>query len=196
MENKKIINDIDENIKESKCFDFDFEIGEKLTNTNLEAIEKTTQPPSRYTEASLIKTLDKLGIGRPSTYATIVTTLLDEKRNYCKIDNKKICPTDLALKLINFLDKNFPDIVDYKYTANLESSLDKIATGKDNRVHFLTDFYSDLEKEISKVTPNVEAKKCPECGGNLIIRKSRYGMFLGCSNYPKCNHIEKINSKN
>lgn len=173
-----------------------FDIDEKLTNTNLEAIEKTTQPPSRYTEASLIKTLDKLGIGRPSTYATIVTTLLDEKRNYCKIDNKKICPTDLALKLINFLDKSFPDIVDYKYTANLESSLDKIATGKDNRVHFLTDFYSDLEKEISKVTPNVEAKKCPECGGNLIVRKSRYGMFLGCSNYPKCNHIEKINSKN
>lgn len=173
-----------------------FDIGEKLKDTDLVVIEKTTQPPSRYTEASLIKTLDKLGIGRPSTYATIVTTLLDEKRNYCKIDNKKICPTDLALKLINFLDKSFPDIVDYKYTANLETSLDEIAKGKDTRVKFLTNFYSDLEKEINKVTPNIEAKKCPDCGGNLIIRKGRYGLFLGCSNYPKCNHIEKIVLKN
>lgn len=172
-----------------------FAVGEKLKDADLVAIEKTTQPPARYTEASLIKTLDKLGIGRPSTYATIVTTLLDEKRNYCKIDNKKICPTDLALKLINFLDKSFPDIVDYKYTANLETSLDEIAKGKDTRVKFLTNFYSSLEKEINKVTPNIEVKKCPACGGNLVVRRGRYGLFLGCSNYPKCNHVEKINNK-
>ena len=172
-----------------------FSIKEKLKNTTLNNIEKTTQPPTRYNESSLIKTLDKLGIGRPSTYATIITTLLDEKRNYCKIDNKKIVPTDVALKLINFLDKNFPDIVNSNYTANLEKSLDEIAEGNNTRVNFLKGFYKELEKEINKISPNTENKKCPECGGNLIVRKGRYGLFLGCSNYPKCTHIEKLNKK-
>lgn len=172
-----------------------FAIGEVLEDTKLESIEKTTQPPSRYNEASLIKTLDKLGIGRPSTYATIVTTLLDPSRNYCVIDNKKMVPTDLAMNLVNFLDKNFSELVDSSYTANLEKSLDKISEGKLDRVSFLKMFYKNLEEDIEKVSPTIEQKICPECGSKLVVRKSRYGMFLGCSSYPTCRHMEKLEHK-
>lgn len=195
MKNQKISNNADETIEESGCFDFDFVIGEVLKSTKLESVEKTTQPPSRFNEASLIKTLDKLGIGRPSTYATIVTTLLDPTRNYCVMDNKKIVPTELAVKLINFLDKHFSELVNSDYTANLEKSLDKIAEGKLDRITFLKIFYKNLEEDIDKVSPIIPEKICPECGSKLVVRKGRYGMFLGCSNYPKCNHIEKLETK-
>ena len=171
-----------------------FAKGEELQNTSLQSIEKATTPPSRYTEASLIKTLDKLGIGRPSTYATIVGILLDDKRGYCKVDNKKLVPTNLAMNLVGFLDKNFPDIVDSSYTANLERSLDEIAEDKMTKKKFLTEFYSDLKNEISKVQPD-EDKICPECGHKLVLRKGRYGLFYGCSNYPSCKHIENIKKK-
>ena len=172
-----------------------FKVGEILKDTKLESIEKTTQPPSRFNEASLIKTLDKLGIGRPSTYATIVTTLLDPTRNYCVVDNKKMVPTDLAMRLINFLDKHFSELVDSDYTANLEKSLDKISEGKLDRISFLKMFYKNLQEDIDKVSPSIPEKICPECGSKLVVRKSRYGMFLGCSNYPKCNHMEKLENK-
>lgn len=169
-----------------------FAIGEELQKAYLERAEKETQPPARYTEASLIKTLDKLGIGRPSTYATIISTILDEKRGYCKIDNKKLVPMVLATNLINFLDKNFGELVDSNYTANLEKSLDKIADGKEHRVTFLKSFYKNLDEDIHKIMPDTPDKICPECGSKLVIRRGRYGMFLGCSNYPKCKHIEKL----
>lgn len=172
-----------------------FEVGERLNKTALETIEKETQPPARYTEATLIKTLDKLGIGRPSTYATIISTILDEKRGYCKIDNKKLVPTVLAQNLINFLDKNFGELVDSGYTAELEKSLDKISEGKLHRVPFLKTFYTNLNEDIKKISPDVEDKICPECGHKLIIRRGKYGPFLGCSNYPNCKHIEKLPQK-
>lgn len=172
-----------------------FKVGENLNKPNLETVEKETQPPARYTEATLIKTLDKLGIGRPSTYATIISTILDEKRGYCKVDNKKLVPTVLAMNLINFLDKNFGELVDSGYTAELEKSLDKIADGKLHRVPFLKSFYGSLTEDIKKVAPDTEDKICPECGSRLVVRRGRYGPFLGCSNYPKCKHIEKIQRK-
>ena len=172
-----------------------FNINEKLENTSLEPIQKSTQPPSRYNEASFIKTLDKLGIGRPSTYATIVTTLLDPKRNYCSLDNKKLVPTDLAMKLTDFLNKNFSDIVNADYTANLEKSLDIISEGKLKKIDFLNVFYNNLESKINKIVPQEEEKICPECGSKLVVKHGKYGFFLGCSNYPKCHHIEKINKK-
>ena len=168
---------------------------EILQDTKLEAVEKTTQPPSRYTEATLIKTLDKLGIGRPSTYATIITTLLDPSRNYCSLESKKIKPSDLAIKLIDFLESNFKELVNSDYTANLEKSLDKISEGKLDRISFLKLFYKNLCEDINKISPHIPEKICPECGGKLVVRKGRYGMFLGCANYPKCNHIEKLDNK-
>jgi len=168
-----------------------FKVGEKLLKTQLEALEKSTQPPLRYTEASLIKTLDKLGIGRPSTYGTIISTLLDTKRGYCTVEGKKLTPTVLGITLVDFLDKNFSEIVNSSYSANLEKSLDKIAAGDLKDVDFLKDFYSKLDKDINKIMPSTN-KVCPECGSPLVVRKSKYGTFLGCSNYPKCRHVERL----
>ena len=172
-----------------------FKKKEKLEKTKLDIDEKSTQPPTRYNEATLIKTLDKLGIGRPSTYATIVGILLDTKRGYCKIEDKRLVPTPIAFKLTEFLEKNFNEIVDSSYSANLEKDLDKISSGKMKRVKFLTDFYKSIDDEVKKISPDKITKRCPECGSELIYRKGRYGLFIGCSNYPACKHIEKIPKK-
>ena len=173
-----------------------FEIKEYLQYTSLERVEKETQPPARYTEASLIKTLDKLGIGRPSTYATIISTLLDEKRNYCKIEDKKMKATDLAINLINFLDKYFNEIVDSGYTASLEKSLDKISNGKIKSNTFLSTFYKELDDDINKEEEtNGISKKCPNCGSTLTIKRGRFGAFLACPRYPECKYTEKLEKK-
>lgn len=173
-----------------------FKEKEELKNTSLERVEKETQPPTRYTEASLIKSLDKLGIGRPSTYATIISTLLDEKRNYCKIEDKKMKATDLAIKLVDFLDKYFTEIVNSNYTANLEKELDKISGGKAKDIDFLTDFYKKLDEDINKEEGgNQIVKKCPNCGTALVIKRSRFGAFLACPNYPKCKYTERLEKK-
>ncbi len=170
-----------------------FETKEYLQDTSLERVEKETQPPARYTEASLIKTLDKLGIGRPSTYATIISTLLDEKRNYCKVEDKKMKATDLAINLINFLDKYFNEIVDSNYTANLEKELDKISDGKAKDIDFLTIFYKKLDCDINKEeSTNQIVKKCPNCGAILVVKRGRFGAFLACPRYPECKYTEKL----
>ena len=170
-----------------------FKEKEELKYTSLERVEKETQPPARYTEASLIKTLDKLGIGRPSTYTTIISTLLDEKRNYCKVEDKKMEATDLAIKLVDFLDKYFTEIVNSNYTANLEKELDKISDGKAKDIDFLTSFYKKLDCDINKEeSTNQIVKKCPNCGAILVVKRGRFGAFLACPNYPKCKHTEKI----
>lgn len=173
-----------------------FKTKEELKNTTLERIEKETQPPARYTEASLIKTLDRLGIGRPSTYATIISTLLDEKRNYCKIEDKKMKATDLAISLIDFLDKHFNEIVDSGYTASLEKSLDKISNGKIKSNAFLSTFYKELDDDINKEEgANGLNKTCPNCGSLLVIKRGRFGPFLACPRYPECKYTEKIKEK-
>ena len=167
-----------------------FKQGEKLKDCALRDEKKSTTPPKRYTEASFIAQLDKLGIGRPSTYATIVGIVLDKDRGYCQTEKKELVPTERGEKLISFLEKNFKDIVDYGYTAELEKSLDEISDSKLKDLAFMKKFYSELEGEIKKVVP--ETKKCPECGSDLVLRKGKYGKFWGCSNYPKCKHIENI----
>lgn len=173
-----------------------FKTKEELKNTSLERIEKETQPPARYTESSLIKKLDALGIGRPSTYATIISTLLDEKRNYCKIEDKKMKATDLAISLIDFLDKYFNEIVDSGYTASLEKSLDKISNGKIKSNAFLSTFYKELDDDINKEEgANGLNKKCPNCGSTLVIKRGRFGPFLACPRYPECKYTEKIKEK-
>ena len=155
--------------------------------------EMQTTAPCRYTEATLIKELEEKNIGRPSTYASIISTLLDEKRNYCKIEDKKMHTTDLAIKLVDFLDKNFNEIVDANYTSNLEKSLDKIAEGKMKDIDFLKSFYQNLEEDINKEeSTNKVTKKCPNCGATLVVRRGRYGSFLACPNYPNCKYTQKI----
>ena len=173
-----------------------FEIGEKIDKSNkviLEIAEKTTTPPARYKEATFVKELESRGIGRPSTFASIVETILSDSRGYCKVENKCIVPTPLGMKLSEFLDESFGDIININYTAEMEKDLDLISEGKLNQITFLNSLYKKLEEAAQKVRPTgiTTDKVCPECGAKLVLRTGKYGKFLGCSNYPNCKHIEK-----
>ena len=174
-----------------------FKKGSIVHATSLEPIEKQTNPPKRFKEASFIKELESTGIGRPSTFATIVSTILDDSRGYCTITDKYLVPTEKGMKLIDFLDNSFPELINITYTSQMEKSLDLIAKGKLKENQFLASFYTKLEKSVSKVgpianTPKITDKICPECGKPLVIRYGKYGEFLGCSGFPKCKHVEKL----
>lgn len=172
-----------------------FKKNEKLKDTKLSSVEKQTKPPARYTEATFIKELEKQGIGRPSTYATIVSTILDESRGYCEVKEKCLVPTEKGITLSHFLDEHFPDIINLHYTAELEKDLDLIANGKLNSLDFLKDFYSRLETAIGHASKAKEDEErvCPECGAKMVVRfnKATKQKFYGCSNYPNCRHAEK-----
>jgi len=165
----------------------------------IEAKQNFTEPPARYSEASLIKELEKRGIGRPSTYAPTITIL--QTRNYIEIEKKRIIPTEIAFTVIELLEKYFDEIVDSNFTSNMEEKLDLIAEGKENWQKVLKDFYEPFMKKIEngkkeipsqkKVTPIGE--KCPDCDdGELVIRKGRYGEFISCSNFPKCKYSRNM----
>ena len=186
-------DDKDQAVKET------FKKGEKLKNCSLEDQKKQTQPPSRYTEATLVKKLQADGIGRPSTYATIINTVLDPTRGYARLENRKIVPTDLGMQLSSFLDKAFSNVISLTYTSELEEELDKIASGKLTKHDFMEAFYESLEGAIGKSQgaaigkPDLPEQKCPLCGAPMTIRRSRYGkLFYGCSNYPKCHGIVSV----
>ena len=155
-----------------------------------------TSPPSRYTEAKLIQEMEKLGIGRPSTYATIISNIKD--RGYVNLEEKKFVPTDVGVEVTDKLQEFFSDIINVEYTANMESDLDKIATHNMNNIKVLTDFYQKFDPilqkafgEMEKAKPQETGEVCPECGSPLVIRKGRYGEFTACSNYPTCKYIKK-----
>jgi DNA topoisomerase-1 len=173
-----------------------FSIGEVLEKPSLEEQKKETLPPPRFTEATLVKELQQLGIGRPSTYAQIVETLLSPKRGYCDLINKDIIPTTKGLQLSSFLDRAFSSIINLNYTKQLEDSLDAIANKQFAKLDFLRSFFISLEDSISANKENVddvmqyEQKFCPYCGEEMILRRSRYGkLFYGCSTYPVCKGI-------
>lgn len=173
-----------------------FKVGEKLKDCALEDVKKETKPKPRYTEATLIKELQKRGLGRPSTYATIVETVLSTTRGYAELNNKAIVPTDKGMQLAAFLDRSFNSVINLDYTSEMEKSLDKIASGEKTKLAFLTECYNNLEDTIKnnkeiQATPIVgEEKTCPECGAPMVVRRSRFGkLFYGCSRYPKCHGI-------
>ena len=154
-----------------------------------------TEPPSRYTEAKLIKEMEELGIGRPSTYATTMDII--KKRGYANIVEKKFIPTDIGFEITDKLQECFSHLINVEYTANMETDLDRIAEGKENYVKVLKNFYDEFEPSVKKafeLIPKKEAEKtgedCPECGSPLVIRKGKYGEFTACSNYPKCKYIK------
>lgn len=168
-------------------------VGEKLDLQKVSVEEKNTEPPSRYSEAGLIKELEKRGIGRPSTYASILRTI--EDRGYVEKVNKALFPTDTGDVVSSFLENNFADYISDGFTAEMEDKLDLIAEGKEDYVKMLTDFYKPFQKEIKikdkldKATNMGEADpkfKCPTCGGPMIVKLSRGGKFLSCAKYPDC----------
>lgn len=166
-----------------------------LVSNEITKEQHFTKPPSRYTEAKLIEEMEKLGIGRPSTYATTMETL--KQRNYVTIEDKKFIPTEIGIEITDKLQECFSHLINVEYTANMENDLDKIAEGKENWVKTLKEFYSDFEpalKNAFDLLPKKEATKtgetCPECGSDLVIRKGKYGEFTACSNYPNCKYIK------
>ena len=166
---------------------------------NAESVEKEqhfTQPPARYTEAKLIKEMEELGIGRPSTYATVIDTI--KEREYVELVEKKFKPTNMGIETTDKLQEFFSDIINVEYTANMETDLDKIADDKEDNIKVLHEFYDSFEPlvkkafgEMEKKAPEQTGEICPECGSPLVIRKGKYGEFTACSNYPTCKYIKK-----
>ena len=167
-----------------------------LVTDEVELKQHFTEGPSRYTEAKLIKEMEDLGIGRPSTYATIVSTIVE--RGYVKLEQKKFIPTEIGIETNKKLQDFFSNIINVKYTANMEEKLDEIAEGTEKWNELLEKFYKEFEPMVENAFDNMEKKelektgeKCPECGGDLVVRTGKYGKFVSCSNYPNCKYIKK-----
>ena len=167
--------------------------GEPLEFKGLVKEQKFTKPPVRYTEASLIKHMEDKGIGRPSTYATIMAKLSDKKREYVHKDKKYLVPNEVSYSLIDFLVKYFPDIMDISFTAKMEDDLDDIGEGGKDWRKLIADFYTPFEEQLrnSKVTEVL----CDKCGAPMIINSGKYGNYYACSNYPNCQNIKAVNEK-
>ena len=170
--------------------------GSILTTKDVTKKQHFTSPPPRYAEAKLIKELEELGIGRPSTYAKIMDTI--KERGYVTIEEKKFVPTEIGIETTDRLQEFFSDLINVKYTAAMETDLDTIALGKLDEIKVLREFYDKFEPEVEKAFGQMEKKApketgevCPNCGSSLVIRKGRYGEFTACSNYPECKYIKK-----
>ena len=176
--------------------DFLKEKGKVLNADSVEKEQHFTNPPPRYTEAKLIKEMEELGIGRPSTYAKIMETIRD--RGYVDVVDKKFIPTEIGISTTDKLQEFFSNLINVEYTAAMETDLDIIADGKLDEVKVLRDFYDVFEPEVKKAFGEMEKAKpkstgevCPNCGSDLVIRKGRFGEFTACSNYPECKYIKK-----
>ena len=174
--------------------------GEIATTNNVESSQHFTQPPARYTEAKLIKELEELGIGRPSTYATIIDTI--KSRDYVSLEEKKFKPTSVGIETTDKLQEFFSDIINPDYTRDMETDLDEVADGNKVWNVVLANFYELFEPRVKNAFSDMEKKEaeqtgemCPECGKPLVIRRGKYGEFVACSNYPECKYIKKDESE-
>jgi DNA topoisomerase-1 len=185
-------DDIDEVLTEA------FKVGEILENTRLEEAAKETTPPLRYTEASLVKELQTKNIGRPSTYATIVETILSPTRGYATLEEKHIVPTSRGLQLAAYCKRAFPKLINLNYTKAMEEQLDKIASGTLDWLDYMNSFYKDLTETIEAnqetgLAEDVPERTCPNCNSLMVVRRSRFGkLFYGCPRYPQCRGIISI----
>jgi len=186
-----------ENDKENKLPNL--KEGDKVTATQIEPAQHFTQPPPRYTEARLVKTLEELKIGRPSTYAPTIDTI--QKRNYVKLDSKRFVPTELGEIVYEQVKEYFPEIIDVEFTVNMETLLDKIAEGDMKWRKVIDDFYNSFkldvaraEKEMEKIEIKDEpaGEDCEVCGSPMVIKMGRYGKFMACSNFPDCRNTKAI----
>ncbi|MBH9579878.1 type I DNA topoisomerase [Staphylococcus felis] len=175
------------------------EIGNKVTATKIDPAQHFTQPPPRYTEARLVKTLEELKIGRPSTYAPTIDTI--QKRNYVKIDSKRFVPTELGEIVHEQVKEYFPEIIDVDFTVNMETLLDKIAEGDMGWKKVVDDFYSSFKQNVERAEEEMEkieikdepaGEDCEVCGHPMVIKMGRYGKFMACSNFPDCRNTKAI----
>ncbi len=207
---KVYIEDKDDNDDESDAKLPVMNVGDNVTISEIDTDQHFTQPPARYTEASLVKKLEELGIGRPSTYAAIMSTIVERK--YVEQDKqRRFHPTPGGWVIAAYLAKYFTDLVDVNFTAKTEDTLDDVSNGKTDKLAALNDFWGDTEKMISgardiKTTDIIDEinkfmnkhlfvdgnDKCPKCGGKLGIKLSKFGAFIGCENYPKCDYTKRL----
>ena len=172
----------------------------KIVSKNVEYSEHETKPPARYTESKLIKEMEELGIGRPSTYAKTIDTL--KERNYVSVEDKKFIPTDVGIEITDKLQEFFKDIINVKYTKDMEDDLDKVAEGNLIWYNLIDRFYNEFEPKVQEAFQNMEKKApeetgelCPNCNSPLVYKQSKYGKFVACSNYPECKYIKPNEEK-
>ncbi len=175
------------------------EQGDKVTATQIEPAQHYTQPPPRYTEARLVKTLEELKIGRPSTYAPTIDTI--QKRNYVKLESKRFVPTELGEIVHEQVKEYFPEIIDVEFTVNMETLLDKIAEGDITWRKVIDGFFSSFKQDVERAEEEMEkieikdepaGEDCEVCGSPMVIKMGRYGKFMACSNFPDCRNTKAI----
>ena len=172
--------------------------GDEMSLQSIKSMQNFTEPPARYSEAGLVKKLESLGIGRPSTYAPTISLLTS--RDYVRIEKKQLIPNEIAFSMIGVLEEHFSNIVDSEFTSHLEEKLDEIALDKADWQKVLSDFYYPFMEKISAGKTGIKSlktatpigEKCPECGSELVLRKGRYGEFIACSNFPKCKYSRNV----
>lgn len=179
----------------------DLKQGSTVSLDEIKPEQHFTEPPPRYNEASLIKKLESMGIGRPSTYAPTITIL--QTRKYIEIEKKRIHPTEIAFTVIELLEEHFAEIVDSSFTSTMEETLDEVGEGQKDWQKVLADFYAPFMEKIEAGKKDIKSLKvaiptgenCPECGSELLLRKGRYGEFIACSNFPKCKYTKNVNGE-
>ena len=175
------------------------ELNQKLKNEKIDTKQSFTEPPPRYTEASIVKVLEEKGIGRPSTYAPTISTILD--RRYIEKEQKQLVPTDLGKIVNKLLIENFSDVINVAFTAKIEEEFDEIAEGKENWKEVISEFYGPFEENVERVEKELEHVQlveevsdvpCEKCGRMMVIKYGRYGKFLACPGFPECKNAKPI----
>ena len=196
---KVYIEGNDDNNEEKENLLPDLQEGDVVFSKDVEPNQHFTQPPPRYTEARLVKTLEELGIGRPSTYAPTLDTI--QKRGYVALDNKRFVPTELGEIIIEVMNEFFPDILDVEFTAKMENELDSVEDGEVEWVKIIDQFYKEFEKDLAKAEEEMKeieikdeptGEDCEECGSAMVFKMGRYGKFAACSNFPDCRNTKPI----
>lgn len=196
---KVYVEGSDDQVEEKDRMLPDLKEGDEVLKKDIEPKQHFTQPPPRYTEARLVRTLEELGIGRPSTYAPTLDTI--QKRGYVSLDNKRFVPTELGEIVHGLIEEFFPDILDLEFTAKMEQDLDNVEDGKVNWVNIIDEFYRDFEKHLEiaeKEMQEIEIKDepagedCDQCGSPMVFKMGRYGKFMACSNFPDCRNTKAI----
>ncbi|MBT2691433.1 type I DNA topoisomerase [Bacillus sp. ISL-55] len=196
---KVYVEGSDDQVEEKDKFLPDLKQGDEVTKKDIESKQHFTQPPPRYTEARLVRTLEEMGIGRPSTYAPTLDTI--QKRGYVSLDNKRFVPTELGEVIHELMLEFFPEILDLEFTAKMEQNLDNVEDGKINWVKVIDEFYRDFEKNLEVAEQEMQeieikdepaGEDCDQCGSPMVFKMGRYGKFMACSNFPDCRNTKAI----